>query len=176
MPLYRTIREAGFQMRAVGAPLNIRVGARVEVAQLYRTPALFGTPRMFFIDHASYFDRGGIYGEGGADYSDNARRFALFSLAALYALPHLAPHADVVHAHHWHTALAIAALRAMPTSAAHSRRPLSVFSVHGEMMRCATSKDFGWSRAADEYISLYRRAAMASSTRDQEASSARADA
>ena len=34
-----------------------------------------------------------------------------------------------------------------------------------EMMRCAMSKDFGWPRAADEYISLYRRAAAASASR-----------
>jgi starch synthase len=130
MPLYRTIREAAIEMQAVGAPFSVPVGARLEVAQLYRTPAQLGKPRMFFIDHKSYFDRDGIYGEGGADYADNARRFALFSLAALHALPRLAPGVNVVHAHDWHTALAIAALRAIPTSAEHGRRPLTVFSVH----------------------------------------------
>jgi starch synthase len=36
-----------------------------------------------------------------------------------------------------------------------------------EMMRCAMGKDFGWSRVADEYISLYRRAAAASRIRVQ---------
>jgi starch synthase len=85
---------------------------------------------MFFIDHKSYFNRDGIYGEGGADYPDNARRFALFSLAALVALPRIAPGANVVHAHDWHTALAIAALRATPTSTERGRPPLTVFSVH----------------------------------------------
>jgi starch synthase len=130
MPLYRTIREAAVEMQAVGPPFSVVVGARLEEVQLYRTPAQLGKPRMFFIDHTSYFDRDGIYGEGGADYPDNARRFGLFSLAALYALPRITPGANIVHAHDWHTALTIAALRAIPTSAEDRRRPLTVFSVH----------------------------------------------
>jgi starch synthase len=36
-----------------------------------------------------------------------------------------------------------------------------------EMMRRAMSRDFGWPRVADEYISLYRRSTMASPTRAQ---------
>jgi starch synthase len=130
MPLYRTIREAAIEMQTVGAPFIVPVGARLEEVQLYRTPLQLGKPRMFFIDHTSYFDRDGIYGEGGADYPDNARRFAVFSLAALYAIPRIAPGANIVHAHDWHTALAIPALRAIPTSAEDGRHPLRVFSVH----------------------------------------------
>ena len=83
MPLYRAIREAAIEMQAVGAPFSVPVGACLEEVQLYRTPMQSGKPRMFFIDHKPSFDRDGIYGEGGADYPDNARRFALFSLAAL---------------------------------------------------------------------------------------------
>jgi hypothetical protein len=55
---------------------------------------------------------------------------ALFSLAALLALPRIAPDVNVVHAHDWRTALAIPALRAISTSADHGRRPVTVFSVH----------------------------------------------
>jgi starch synthase len=130
MPLYRTIRQAGIEMQAVGAPLDVRVGARLESVQLYRTPAQPGKPRMFFIDHKSSFDRDGIYGEGGADYSDNARRFALFSSSAIQALSRLVPGVNIVHAHDWHTALAIVALPAISTSAELGHRPLTVFSVH----------------------------------------------
>src|SRR5690348_11295933 len=129
MPLYRTIREAAIEMQTVGAPFLVPVGARLEEVQLYRTPLQLGKPRMFFIGHTSYFDRDGIYCEGGADYPDNARRFALFSFAALHALPRIAPGVNVVHAHDWHTALAIAALRAAPRPAEHGR-PLTVLSVH----------------------------------------------
>jgi len=128
MPLYRAVRESALDLATVGAPFTVRVGPRVEEVQLYRTVTRPGTPRIFFIDHPPCFDRDGIYGEAGADYPDNARRFALFSLAALRALPRIAPGASVVHAHDWHTALALAALGA--SAAEHRRRPLSVFSVH----------------------------------------------
>ena len=40
---------------------------------------------MIFVDHPAYFDREGIYVEGGGDYPDNPRRFALFTRAALEA-------------------------------------------------------------------------------------------
>lgn len=128
MPLYRAIRESATELATVGAPFSVRVGPRAEEVQLYRTVTRPGKPRIFFIDHIPSFDRDGIYGEGGADYPDNARRFALFSLAALRALPRIARGASIVHAHDWHTALAIAALRANESE--RRGRPLSVFSVH----------------------------------------------
>ncbi len=129
MPLYRVIRESAIELEAVGVSLGVRVGPRTEEVQLYRTVTQSGKPRMFFIAHPAFCDREGIYGERGVDYPDNARRFALFSLAALHALPRIAQRASIVHAHDWHTALAIAALRAARASAVHPR-PLSVFSVH----------------------------------------------
>ena len=130
MPLYRVIRKTGVELQPVGAPFSLSVGERLEEIRLWRTPAQFGKPRMFFIDHVSSFDRDGIYGEAGADYTDNARRFALFSLAAMRALPRVAAGVNVVHAHDWHTALAIAALQTAPTSSQHGRPPATVFSVH----------------------------------------------
>jgi starch synthase len=141
MPLYRTIRKSAVEMQAVGAPFSVSVGERLEQIQLYRRPAQLGKPRMFFIDHTSYFDRDGIYGEGGADYPDNARRFALFSLAAVHALPCIARGVDVLHAHDWHTALAIAALPAIPTWAEQGRRPLTIFSVHNAGFQGSFSRE-----------------------------------
>jgi starch synthase len=130
MPLYRTVRDSGADLRAVGGPFSVAVGARVETAQLYRTAARPGTPRMFFIAHDGYFDRSGLYGEAGADYADNGRRFALFCRAALHALPRIAPDARIVHAHDWHAALAMAGLGAGHASHPFYRRLLKVLSVH----------------------------------------------
>jgi starch synthase len=130
MPLYRVIREARVELQPVGAPFNLSIGDRIAQVRLWQTPVCLGKPRMLFIDHMASFDRDGIYGEGGADYADNARRFALFSLAAVGALPQIASAVNVVHAHDWHTALAIPALQTVPKAADHGRRPLTVFSVH----------------------------------------------
>ena len=145
MPLYRTIRQSAIQLEAVGVPFRVPVGSRAEEVQLYRAVAPPGKPRMFFISHADYFDREGIYGEGSADYPDNARRFALFSLAAVRALPRIAPSASIVHAHDWHTALSIAALRALPAWPEHGRYPLRVFSVHN----AGFQGSFPWNTIAD---------------------------
>ena len=85
---------------------------------------------MFFIEHPDFFDRAGIYGDNGADYPDNARRFAFFCLAALTALPEIAPEAKVLHAHDWHTALAPVYLRTAFRGQPFHDRLATVLSVH----------------------------------------------
>src|SRR5262249_32294480 len=62
-------------------------------------------------DH--YFERAHLYGTSEGDYRDNAERFAFFNRAALELLRNIdAP--DVLHAHDWQTALAIAFLKSQP--------------------------------------------------------------
>ena len=130
MPLYGPIRESAIELHAVGAPFTVPVGTTVEEVQVYRTAVQPGKPRMFFIAHNLFCDRQGIYGEGGDDYPDNARRFALFSRAAVHALPRIAPDANIVHVHDWHTAPAIAVLGASKARHEYSRRLARVVSVH----------------------------------------------
>jgi starch synthase len=77
-----------------------------------------------------YSGRPGVYGERGVDYRDNAFRFALFSLAALAALPEIAPAASILHAHDWHAALAPVYLRTAHPQAHFARRLATVLSVH----------------------------------------------
>jgi starch synthase len=45
--------------------------------------------------------------EGGADYTDNPRRFALFTRAALEAISTVVEGPVLLHAHDWHSALAL---------------------------------------------------------------------
>jgi starch synthase len=113
----------------VGEPFTVEVGPRREEAQLFQ---LCGqeAPRVFFLEHPGYFDRSGIYGEAGGDYPDNARRFALFSLAALSRLPGLADGRVVLHAHDWHTALAPVYLRTAFAGQPYFDRAAAVLSVH----------------------------------------------
>jgi starch synthase len=127
MPLYRAVREKAGALRPVGGPLPLTTGGGSETIQLYEVPALPGEPRVIFVDHPASFDRDGIYGENGRDYDDNGRRFALLSLAAVEALPHVAPAARIVHAHDWHAAPALARLRDQGTT---GRPVLRVLSIH----------------------------------------------
>jgi starch synthase len=105
LPLYRVVRHTAPDLERV-RPISVTLGLRTEQAWIYRIPETPGRPEIFLIEHQEYFDRDGIYGADDADYPDNARRFAFFSLAALTAIPQIAPGARVLHAHDWHTALA----------------------------------------------------------------------
>ena len=129
MPLYRLVHETTPSLERTGAPLTVTLGGHTERAWLYRTPPGPG-PQVFFIEHPDFFDRAGIYGDNGGDYPDNAQRFAFFCLAALTALPEIAPETQVLHAHDWHTALAPVYLRTAFANEPFHRRLAVVMSVH----------------------------------------------
>src|SRR5438552_701720 len=59
-----------------------------------------------------------------------ARRFAFFCLAALTALPEIAPDTQVLHSHDWHTALAPVYLRTAFSGEPFYKRLAVVMSVH----------------------------------------------
>lgn len=111
MPLYRMVRETGPALERVGHQFSVSIGSRTEWAYVYRLVDPPSGPAVFFIEHPDFFDRSGIYGDSGGDYADNALRFAFFCKAAVAALPAIAPGAQVLHAHDWHTALAPVYLR-----------------------------------------------------------------
>jgi starch synthase len=131
MPLYRAARETAGELRPLGPAFDVEVGSRVEEARLY-TPVVPGATgaRVIFVENERYFDRAGIYGESGWDYIDNARRYAFFALAALTALPRIAPAPLVLHSHDWHTALAPVYLRNLFPTHPYYRQVASVLSVH----------------------------------------------
>ena len=135
MPLYASVRSVAPALAPVSPPFRVQVGSRSEEARVYRlvgTPSgpQANAPRVFFISHPEYFERAGIYGENGSDYPDNERRYAFFVLAALTALPHLAPAPLVINAHDWHTALAPVYLRTRFANDPYYRQVASVLSVH----------------------------------------------
>jgi starch synthase len=118
LPLYRTLREAardaGWVIEPAIPAFDVALGERTEsvrVVRLVSPDVRAGAPTLFAVEHDGAFDRAGLYGEGGGVYPDNPWRFALFAVAALTALPRLAPHATVLHAHDWHAALAPLYLR-----------------------------------------------------------------
>jgi starch synthase len=111
MPLHRSVRERAGALEAVGEPFTVEVGPRQERFRLLRQVHPSDRARVHFIEHDGFFDRAGIYGEKGEDYPDNPERWAFFGLAALVALPRMAEAPVLLHAHDWHTALALAHLR-----------------------------------------------------------------
>ena len=86
---------------------------------------------MYFIESEEYFARPHIYGPPGSDYSDNARRYACFTVAALESLSTIAGSEPVLlHAHDWHTALAPVYLRTTYALDERFKRVKVVLSVH----------------------------------------------
>jgi starch synthase len=130
MPLYQLVRETTPSIERAGQPFTVTLGGRTEHAWLYRIPATVGGPRVFFVESPDFFDRAGIYGDNGSDYPDNAQRFAFFCVAALTALPEIAPETQVLHAHDWHTALAPVYLRSTFQGQSFHDGLSTVLSVH----------------------------------------------
>lgn len=136
MPLYAVIRERGARLQPVGDAFEVVVGHRRMKARLYehRTSDGAAPPadqaRVYFIESEACFDRPGLYGEGGADYPDNASRYAFFCLAALAALPRVCTTPVILHAHDWQTALAPIYLRTRHSRDAFFQKVSTVLTVH----------------------------------------------
>src|SRR5256886_1740618 len=131
MPLYQIVRETTPSLERTGHPLTVTLGGHTERAWLYRTPpAPEGGPQIFFIEHPDFFDRAGIYGDNGGGHPAHAQRGAFFCLAALRALPEIAPETQVLHAHDWHTALAPVYLRTAFADERFHQQLAVVMSVH----------------------------------------------
>lgn len=85
-----------------------------------------GEVPVWFIDHP-LFDRAQLYTENGADYPDNALRFALLSRAAREVARAFAFPVDIIHAHDWQAALALYWAEAGESPAT---RPKTVLTIH----------------------------------------------
>lgn len=131
LPLYRSVREAGAALEPAGAEFEVVVGPRRERGRLWElVRESRKEPRVLFVEQDGFFDRAGIYGEGGADYDDNAQRFAFYTAAVVGALPELVPGRVLLHAHDWHTALAPVYARVVHAGQNYYERLATVLSVH----------------------------------------------
>ncbi len=130
LPLYRTVRDEAPDLEPVGQVFRVPLGGTSEEARLFRVAGRTKGPPIYFIEHLDYFNRAGIYGENGADYPDNARRFAFFALAASLAIPRVVQGPCVLHAHDWHTALAPIYLRTVLGGEPWAEDTHTVVSIH----------------------------------------------
>lgn len=110
MPAYRTVMRQ-FPLQPTGIRFIVPVSDRTEEATVF-TLADDQTRPVYFIRADKYFDRDYLYGTQEGDYPDNAERFAFFSRAVLELLRRDPP--QILQAHDWQSALAIAFLRVQP--------------------------------------------------------------
>jgi starch synthase len=130
LPLYRTVRDFAPDLAPLGRAIQVDLGYRSEEVRFFRDVHAPKGPKVVFVDIPAAFARQGLYGEGGRDYADNARRFALFSRAVLDAIPRLIVGPVLIHAHDWHTSLALMYLRTYGELRERFRATPTVLSVH----------------------------------------------
>jgi starch synthase len=118
-PLYKKVSRAGLQL--FGAPLTLEFPFGAVEVRSYRAT---GDAETVFVDAPAAFDRDQLYG-----YGDDARRFAVLSMAALSFAQRDGFVPDVVHGNDWQSALALLALK---TGYAHTPlgRARRVFTIH----------------------------------------------
>ncbi len=110
------------------ARLDVQLEVRGERAGLWRAP---GAVPVFLLEHQRWFgSRPGLYGERGADYPDNAQRFAFLSRAALEVPAAVGLSPDIVHLHDWQTALGAWLLRTEKAGDPRLGGARCVFTIH----------------------------------------------
>jgi starch synthase len=130
IPLYASVRERFPNLEPRDEPFDVRVGTRTESMRVFQNPEGGDNPRILFIEHDGFFGREGLYGHGHGDYSDNHIRFAFFCRAVLDVLPSICPGPTTIHAHDWHTALAVVFLRTLLAGDPYYDGVSSVLTVH----------------------------------------------
>ena len=130
VPLYRVARTVAKNLEQIGGDVTVYVGPRREQVRFFRDADRKDGPTVIFVDHPGYFDREGIYVEGGRDYPDNPRRFALFTRAALEAISMVVKGPVLLHAHDWHSSLALVYMRSYADLRQRFQGTGAVLSVH----------------------------------------------
>ena len=128
VPRYGVIDAQQFGLRDTGRRVEVQfpgltAGAHVHV----HVPA--ERLRYLFLQNP-WFDRKELYGEGGKDYRDNHKRFALLCAGALEAAKQQNFAPDAVHAHDWQTALVPLILKRGWAGRPPPFRSRCVFTIH----------------------------------------------
>ncbi len=128
LPFYREVKAKGLRLIKVLDSRSLPWKGGFEKFSVWADPAT--SYPICFVEHDRYFDRDGLYGTHGSDHPDNGERFGFFCRAVLEALKALPFEADVVHAHDWQTALALAYLKHTLSQDPFYGRMRGLFTIH----------------------------------------------
>ena len=103
MPFYRSIDIETFDIQDTRLEVEVPLGGSTHKGRIWRYR--LGDVPVYLLENQYLYDREGLYGVGGADYPDNALRFAFLSRAALEATGVLDLKPDVFHINDWQSAL-----------------------------------------------------------------------
>lgn len=136
LPAYANIERGYPNVQAMSGALNVPVRQTVLPAGVFQSVLPGSDVPTYFIAERNLFNRPHIYG-----YQDDAYRFAFFSRAALELTLALAWQPDIIHAHDWHSAPAIAWLATTGWSDSRLHHIPTVFTIHNLAHQGRTSRD-----------------------------------
>ena len=131
MPRFPALERGGLLVARRLTPLTFTMGDSPVEVTVYDGRLGSGVELSLF-DAPGLYDREGVYGAGGEDFSDNARRFAVFSRATAELVRQRAQAGasfDVVHVHDWAAALVPVYLRELEKASGAKPTPV-VLTIH----------------------------------------------
>jgi starch synthase len=129
LPRYASIDSAGIKLKKASTVQVPWRGGELDV--VLETGVLGdGKVPLVCICHDPFFARAGLYGEGGRDYPDNLDRFVLFCRAVMEACKQPERPPDVLHAHDWQAALAVAYLKTLYRNDPAWTGTRALFTIH----------------------------------------------
>jgi starch synthase len=139
LPFYRETKKRNLPLRRVIESLELDWnGEKVSFSVWESREGALG---FLMIERDEYFDRDFLYGTPQGDYPDNGERFAFFSKAALETLRHLNFRPDVIHAHDWQAAIALALLKFVYTRDPFFAYTRTLFTIHNLAYQGLFEKD-----------------------------------
>jgi starch synthase len=139
VPLYRETKKRNLPLRRVIESLELDWNGEKVSFSVWESRV--GTLGFLMIERDEYFDRDFLYGTPQGDYPDNGERFAFFSKAALETLRHLNFRPDVIHAHDWQAAIALALLKFVYCQDPFFAYTRTLFTIHNLAYQGLFEKD-----------------------------------
>ncbi len=129
MPKYEFIDVEHYGFIPTNKILYVPIGGWMEFARLWEGTMPGARVPVYLIENKDYFDRPEIYGDPD-EYPDNDRRFIFFSRAVFETARALQFKPDIVHAHDFHSAFAMAFLKSHYRTHPLFSRTAGVFTIH----------------------------------------------
>ena len=130
IPKYKVSDKSKFKLVQIARDLQVKVGDKIEKAQVYETKIPKTDITVYLIGHDGYFGRDGLYQEKGVDYYDNDERFIFFSKAVLATMKFLGWEPHVMHCNDWQSALAITYIKTIHANDPFFNSIATVYTIH----------------------------------------------
>ncbi len=139
MPFYRETRQKNLALNQVIDGLELSWPGKKIPFSVWE--AKENSVSFLFVENDTYFDREHLYGTPKGDYPDNGERFAFFAGAVLESLQALNFRPDVIHAHDWQSAIALAYLNLSSAQDSYFTHTRSLFTIHNLAYQGVFDKD-----------------------------------